>query len=72
MRPTQLRQVDPTNAGFDVLPTAALRRTRAAYRRLHHQIRRDPLSAGTNAELNVARYLAELDGALAAREEEAA
>lgn len=61
------RQVEPTNSGLARLDTPALLRAQEAYRRLLRQIRRDPLSAGTNAEANVAGYLAELDGALAVR-----
>lgn len=61
------RHVEPTNAGLDVLDTPALVRARSAYRRLLRQIRRDPVAAGSNAELNVSRYLAEIEDELALR-----
>lgn len=69
MAPTTLRQAETTNSGLALLDRPALLRARSAYRRLLRQIENDPLSADSIAEDNVRRYLAELDEALAAREE---
>lgn len=65
-------QVEPANAGFRLLDTAALLRARSAYKRLLGQIENDPLSTGSVAEENVGAYLAEIDEALAARDGAAA
>lgn len=66
------RQAEPANAGFRLLGTPALLRAQEAYRRLLRQIDADPIAAGSTAEENVRGYLAEIDGALAAREAVAA
>jgi len=57
---------NPTNAGLDLLGTDTLFSARKSYRRLLGQLLRDPGTAV--ARENVRRYLAEIAGALAARE----